>query len=99
MGKLRENWIVLLAAMLINLVGMFAFYSFKNADVKLKETVSKEYVDTGDAVLDTKISKQGEDIDSKLQKKADKETVKEMQSTLKTMDSRIYDLWIRNQDK
>jgi len=90
MGKIKENWLVLVLAMLLTLVGNMAFYSIKNTDVTLKNAASRDYVDKGDAKLDAKIDKQGKGLE---EKKADKATVKEIQETLKIIDGRIYDIW------
>jgi hypothetical protein len=67
MPKIKENWLVLVAVMLLTLFGNILFYSFKNADNSIKNAASIEYVDTQDNKLKVEIDK-----------KANKETVKNL---------------------
>jgi hypothetical protein len=80
--KIKENWIVLVAVMLLTLFGNILFYSFKEADSTLDNAASMEYVDS-----------ENDKQDRKIEGKVDKDDYEKFLERFEIMDERIYEIW------
>jgi hypothetical protein len=86
MEKLRDNWIVVVFTMIVTMAGTLALNSFTQRQSEISNAAPVDYVDKRDLVLQKQIDK-----------KADKEDIKDMKHTLIIIDQRIYEIWKQQQ--
>lgn len=88
MGKIKENWQIVVFTMLITLAGSLFISWIADRSTHIEDAATTEYVDTKDCELKEQI-----------EQKADKKDVRKIEETLKIIDSRIYDMWKDSHEK
>ena len=99
MGKIKDNWQIVVFTMILTIIGNIAFSSFTSSKNDIKNAASKDYVDMNDDKIIRNMNKADDNLQTQINKKADKDDVQKVIDDVNyTRDKvdKIYLLLIKN---